>query len=68
MEYLTKVKSFPGIFFIKFIEINKTYAVLAFHHPQRKHIHKLFTEIPFFPLAFSGRVGYSILALSDTEC
>ena len=31
-------------------------------------IHKLFTEIPFFPLAFLKGFGYYILALKIPEC
>jgi hypothetical protein len=31
-------------------------------------IHKLFTEIPDFPLAFLERLGYYILALREKEC
>lgn len=34
----------------------------------KKDIHKIFTEIPDFPLAFLKGLGYYILALRETEC
>jgi len=64
-----------GFFSKKFIEINKKFIVWNvlpiiwekyFHI--RGNIHKLFTEIPFFPLAFLRRLRYYILALKQNEC
>ena len=36
--------------------------------PGRSPVHNLFTEIPIFVLAFSGRLGYDVLALRGKEC
>jgi len=34
----------------------------------RSPVHKILTEIPIFVLAFSGRLGYDVLALRGKEC
>ena len=62
-------------FFKKFIEIYKKQSygryflcAVAVHFQNRGIIHKLFTEFPFFPLAFLRGLCYSILALGSIEC